>query len=303
MIPIRGTTRVLGVFGDPVEHTLSPSMHNRALAHLGLDYVYVPFHVRPPHLREAVRGVRALGITGVNVTIPHKVAMLEHLDALDPGARLSGAVNTVHNQDGRLVGYNTDGPGFVRSLQEEAGVDPAGKRFVIVGAGGAARAIAVQLALSGAAHIAIVNRTVKNAEVLLEVVRQAVAEAAHVGGDQLGTHAQVVEWADAKGLAQVFAEGRVVINTTSVGMAPKSDVPSVVPPELLHPGQLVCDIVYVPQETSLLKAAKARGCQVLEGLGMLAYQGAIAFEYFTGQVAPVELMRQTLAEALAARTQ
>ncbi len=286
---IDGHTRVVGVFGEPVEHTLSPAMHNRAFAALGLNYVYVAFPVAPARLGEAVRAVRALGLAGVNVTIPHKVAVMDHLDHVEPAAALIGAVNTIVPRDGRLVGTNTDGAGFVRSLQEEAGLTPAGRHFVVLGAGGAARAIAMQLALSGAARITLVNRTPQRAEALADAVARAAA--ARVEALPL----------EERAVASALAEADALIHTTSVGMAPHSDVPPVVPPHLLPPHLLVCDIVYTPRETSLLRAARARGCRVLEGLGMLVYQGAIAFELFTGQPAPAAVMREALEEALARR--
>ena len=301
---IDGRTRVVGVFGDPVEHSLSPPMHNRAFAALGLNFVYVAFHVRPERLPEAVRAVRALDLAGVNVTIPHKVAVMAHLDEVDPAAALIGAVNTVVNRGGRLYGTNTDGAGFVRSLREEAGLEPAGRRFVLLGAGGAARAIAMQLALDGAAELTIANRTVDRAEALAAAVTKGLAAVpgARGTGPVAGT-APVVRAVPLEpgALQGALAEADAVIHTTPVGMDPHSDVPPVVAPELLRPGQLVCDIVYTPRQTALLRAARARGCRVLEGLGMLVYQGAIAFELFTGCPAPVEVMRQALEEALARR--
>lgn len=284
---LSGRTRVAGVFGDPVEHSLSPPMHNAAFAALGLDWVYVPFHVKPEALPAAVRGVAALGMAGVNVTVPHKVAVLDHLDEVDDEARLIGAVNTIVHRAGRLIGYNTDGRGFLRSLEREGATAPKGSSVVILGAGGAAQAIACSLALHGAARVTIANRTPEKARALA----RRIAPYARAEGISL----------DPFELAPRLAEADILVHTTSLGMYPHHDVLPAVPPELLSPGTLVCDIVYTPRETSLIAAARARGCRVVTGEGMLAYQGAIAFELWTGREAPEEVMLETLRALLAAR--
>lgn len=285
---ITGRTRVAGVFGDPVAHSLSPPMHNAAFAELGLDGVYVPFHVRPQHLAAAVAGVRALGLVGVNVTIPHKVTILPLLDEVAKSARLIGAVNTVVNRDGRLEGHNTDGQGFVRSMRAASDVEPADRRVLILGAGGAAQAIAVQMALEGAAEVAVANRTYAKAVSLAEAVS--------------GIAAATTAYALTALTPAVTERYNIVVHTTSWGMAPSDRVPPLLPPELLHPHHLVCDIVYTPQETSLLRAARERGCAVLEGLGMLVHQAALAFELWTEAQAPAYLMERVLREELAKRT-
>ena len=284
---ITGKTKVAGVFGDPVEHSLSPPMHNAAYRHLGMDWIYVPFLVKPDRLGEAVRGVRAMGLAGVNVTVPHKVAVMAHLDEIDEEARLIGAVNTVVNRDGRLIGYNTDGRGFLRSLQRQAGKDPKGAHVLVLGAGGAALAISCSFALAGAGSVTIANRTPEKAEAL----------AARIG-DRVPARAVRLSQGD-PGLEQALATAEVVVHTTTVGMYPHHDAPPVIPVERLNPKALVCDIVYRPRETALLRAARARGLAVLTGEGMLAYQGAIAFELFTGREAPEELMLNTLRKRLA----
>lgn len=286
-LEITGKTKVAGVFGDPVEHSLSPPMHNAAYRHLGMDWVYVAFPVKPERLAEAVRGVRAMGLAGVNITVPHKVAVMEHLDEVDEEARLIGAVNTVVNREGRLVGYNTDGRGFIRSLKRQAGVDPAGARVLILGAGGAALAIGCSLALAGAGAVTVANRTLEKAERLAERLQGLV-------------RAQAVRLsADDPAFEEELEQAEIVVHTTTVGMYPHHEAPPVIPVERLHPGALVCDIVYRPRETALVRAAKARGLRVLTGEGMLAYQGAIAFELFTGREAPEELMLETLKALLA----
>lgn len=292
MQAVGGTTRVIGVFGDPVQHSLSPAMHNAALAHLGLDYVYVPFHVPQGRLAAACEGLRALQVRGTNVTIPHKVEIQAHLDARSQEAELIGAVNTVVNEDGRLVGYNTDGAGFVRSLREEAAFAPDGRRVLLLGAGGAAKAIAVGLALAGAGEIVIANRTLAKAEAIANVVQSAASTRARALG--------VAQWPapDDAALRAAAAEAELIVNATSLGMHAGAGEPPIIPAAWLQPDHCVCDIVYTPPETPLLAAAKAAGARALPGIGMLIHQGAIAFEHFTGQPAPVAVMRAALLAAL-----
>lgn len=285
---IDGTTRVAGVIGDPVAHTLSPPMHNAAFASQGLGWVYVPFRVAPEHLGEAVRAVRALNLAGLNVTIPHKVAVLEYLDELDESARLIGAVNTIVNKGGRLIGYNTDGAGFLRSLRSDAGTEPRGRSLLLVGAGGAARAIGVQLVLEGASRVDVANRTYEKAKDLAQHLTQGAGGKSRAYAlDEL--------------TPQVLRGYDVIVHTTSWGMAPQADVPPLISSDALSPDTLVCDIVYTPRETTLLRAAKAQGCRVLEGLGMLVHQAALAYELWTGQRAPVDVMYSVLETKLAER--
>ncbi|GIP39550.1 shikimate dehydrogenase (NADP(+)) [Paenibacillus sp. J31TS4] len=281
--PIDTATTLYGVFGHPVAHSKSPLMLNRAFREAGINAAYAAFHVLPGMLEDAVRGIRALGFRGVNVTVPHKVEVMRYLDAVDPEAERIGAVNTIVNEQGRLTGYNTDGIGYVRSLKEETGFSPAGRRIVLVGAGGAARGIAFALAKEGPARLVLANRTAAKAESLAEDLSGLCASAG-VSLDQA---------------ADELAQADLIVNTTLVGMHPHPDeLP--VDPSLLRAGQLVSDIVYTPRETALLKEARARGAAVHGGLGMFIYQGAYAFEYWTGTAAPVEAMRQAVEEALGA---
>lgn len=286
MIPVSGATSVVGIIGRPVAHSLSPLMHNRAFAHLGMDWVYVPFEVREGELAAAAAGLRALSVKGVNVTVPHKTSVLPYLDELTPEAAAVGAVNTVINRGGRLVGDNTDGIGFVRSLREEAGFDPRGRRAVVLGAGGAARAVAMALAWAGCERIVVVNRTESKARALADAVARQGAEAS---GLPLAREA----------LAEVVAEADLLVQATTLGMAGNPGLP--VDADWLRPPLLVADVVYTPLETPLLRAAKARGCAVLPGWGMLLYQGAEAFERWTGVPAPTTVMREVLLAALTGR--
>jgi shikimate dehydrogenase len=274
-----------GIFGYPIGHSLSPLMHNTAFAHHALDAMYLPFAVRPAHIGIAVKSIAALHIYGVNVTIPHKQAVMAWLDELTPEARLIGAVNTIHLRDGGLHGYNTDGIGFLRAL-EEAGSEVAGRTVMLLGAGGAARAIAVQLCLSGIRRLYLANRTSTRAEALAAFLKQNLPPA----------DISVVSMGEAS-LAAHLPHTDIVVNATSVGMHPRD--PLVLPSTELSPRHLVCDIVYRPLQTPLLRAAQQQGARTVDGLGMLLHQGAKAFEIWTEHAFPIPLIRARLLEALA----
>jgi shikimate dehydrogenase len=277
---ISATTRVAAVIGNPVRHSLSPALHNAAFAALGLDWVYVAFEVAegPAAVRAALAGMGTLGIEGLNVPMPHKTAVAEAVDELTEAARALRAVNTVvRGANGRLVGHNTDGAGFVASLRE-AGHDPAGARCVVLGGGGAARAVVQALAAAGATEVAVVNRT----------------EARAIEAARLAGAAGRVAALDAVGGADV------VVNATSVGMgADAGALP--LDPARLRRGQVVADLVYHPLDTALLGAARAAGATAVDGLGMLVHQAALAFELWTGRQPPVGDMRAAALAALAAR--
>ena len=284
---MRGSTKVVGVFGFPVEHSLSPAMHNAAFAALRLSFLYVPFAVAPENLEPALRGLNALGIVGVNLTIPHKEAVLPFLDEITDEARAIGAVNTVHVTGGRLLGDNTDGRGFFEPLRE-MGVSVTGRSVVVLGAGGAARAVVFRLVHEGA-HVTLVNRTPERAERL-------AADAAPTGTGTVRT--LTFELHDAKELGKRIAESELLVHTTRVGMSPHSDALPPVPLEAFHSDLLVYDLVYNPVETELLKQARARGCSTLTGVKMLVFQGAAAFERWTGQWPPTDVMEQAVLEGL-----
>ena len=274
-----------GIFGYPIGHSLSPLMHNTAFTHYGLDAVYLPFAVPPAHLEMALKSIVALHMGGVNVTIPHKQAVMAWIDELSPEAHLSGAINTIHLRDGRLHGYNTDGIGFLRAL-EEAGSDVAGCTVMLLGAGGAARAIAVQLCLSGIRRLYLANRTLARAEDLAAFLQQNVPHA----------DISVVTLGEAS-LAAYLPDTDIVVNATSIGMHPHD--PMLLPPHELGPRHLVCDIVYRPLHTPLLRAAQRQGARTVDGLGMLLHQGAKAFEIWTEHAFPLALIRARLLEAVA----
>jgi shikimate dehydrogenase len=274
-------TILFGVFGDPIRHSRSPIMLNRAFQEMGLNAAYAAFHVRPQDLGDAIRGIRALGYRGINVTIPHKVEVMQYLDEIDEGAQVIGAVNTIVNEAGRLIGYNTDGIGYVRSLKEETGTRLQGKSVLLIGAGGAARGVAYALAKEGAACIYIANRT-KERAVELAATISAFTKSVGLGMDEL---------------EEAAGEASLVVNTTSAGMHPNVDeLPIAV--DLLSNRQLVSDLIYNPRITKFLREAEAKGARIHGGLGMFIYQGAYAFEYWTGTTAPVAAMRQIVEQSL-----
>ncbi len=276
-------TRLCGVIGDPIEHSLSPVMHNAAFRELGLDYAYFAFHVPKESLKPAILGVVGLGIVGLNVTIPHKLQVLRYLDHVDEEASRLGAVNTVINRDGRLYGCNTDGIGALRAL-EQNGVTVKGKRSTLMGAGGASRAIAFKLS-EHVRSMTILNRTKSRAASLARSLRR-----------YRNIEVKVKELTE-ENLSETLRETDILINATPIGMWPNVDV-TPVRKELLPSGLTVFDIVYNPIQTRLLHDASKRGCRVIDGVDMLVHQGAPAFKLWTGREAPIEVMRKAVLRAL-----
>ena len=282
---ISAKTMVCGLIGDPVEHSMSPVMHNAAFSQLGLDYLYAAFRVKKEALGKAIDGMRALNIRGLNVTIPHKVAVIPFLDEVDALAKKIGAVNTIVNDGGVLRGYNTDSTGFLRALLEK-GIEPKGKNVVILGAGGASRAISFILVDSGA-NLTILNR------------RPGLDRAAELAGrisQTSGKKVTVLEL-DRENLGRALAKADLLVNATSVGMSPGIDQ-TPVNSDLLRSNLIVYDIVYNPMKTRLLREAEAAGAETIGGLDMLVWQGAVAFEMWTGQKAPAGLMKQEAVQLL-----
>lgn len=267
---INGKTKVLGIIGDPIEHTLSPLMHNAAFRELGLNYCYVPFHVKPLRLKEAIDGSRALNIRGLNVTVPHKEKVIEYLDELSDEAGYIGAVNTILNEEGFLKGYNTDAFGFVKSLEEE-GIEIEGKSFLVLGAGGASRAVVYGI-LKNSGKVYLYNRTKDKALKMKE------------------TYSEVGNITLVESPENIIRDVDIVVNTTSLGLKPNDPMP--IEPSLIRKHQIYCDIVY--PETPLMREAEKLGCKVVGGLGMLLWQAARAFNIWTGQEAPVQVMKKAL---------
>lgn len=288
-IGISGRTKVCGIFGCPVEHTFSPALHNAAFVTTGLDYVYVPFEVAPRSLAAAVEAIRALGLVGVNVTVPHKEAVLPLLDGLSEEAARIGAVNTIVNREGYLYGDNTDGKGYLKALRE-AGFAPAGRTVLFLGAGGSARAVAVQLALAGASKLVFTNRTEARA-----------ADLARLIAEKTGIQVDLVTWPEQAGdklPTKTLADADLVVQATSLGMSPKVYETVPLPFASFRPGQVASDLVYNPVETLFLKKARLAGAVTVSGLGMLLHQGALAFELWTGIPAPLAVMREVLKKEL-----
>jgi shikimate dehydrogenase len=276
---ISGKTRVCGVIGDPIEHSLSPIMHNAAFQALHLDYAFLAFKVKPAEVENAINGMRALNIRGLNVTMPHKSTVMNYLDRTDLSAQIVNSVNTILNKESKLFGFNTDGVGALKALREN-GVEPKGRKVLLLGAGGAARAIAYTMAKE-ADELAVLNRTMKEAQALAKLLEKA-ANKKIVAGSLSPVEIQ-----------HNLQDSDILINATSIGMKPKADE-SLVAPKLLRPDLSVMDIVYNPLETKLAKDAKAAGAKVISGVEMLIYQGAASFELWTGKSAPVEVMRQAV---------
>lgn len=282
---ISGKARICGIIGDPVEHTMSPVMHNAAFNKLGLDFIYIPFLVKKEFLKEAIEGMKAMNIRGLSVTQPHKVEVMKLLDSIDPLAEKMGTVNTIVNDSGILTGSNTDADGFLRGLLEN-GIEPTGKNVVVLGAGGASRAVSFILADRGA-NLVILNR-------LLELEwAESLAERI---SDSLNVKVEALELTS-NNLKKAIVEADILVNTTNVGMSPDTDK-TLVDPDLLRQGLVVYDVIYNPIKTRLLKEAEKAGAKIISGLDMLVYQGVIAFEKWTGQKAPVEVMKEAALKSL-----
>ncbi len=269
---IDANTKICCLIGDPVEHSLSPLIHNAGYQALGINYTYVSFQVSD--IKQAIEGIRGLGIRGASITIPHKTSAIKYLDRIDPLAEAIGAVNTVVNDDGVLTGYNTDGEGALKALEEVTAL--RGKKAVLIGGGGSALAIAVGLKKKGV-KLVVLNRTEDKARKL----------AKQVNAEDSGSLERLAE----------ISSADILIHTTSVGMWPKTSE-TIIPDELLHDRLTVFDIVYNPKETRLLIEARERGCAIVHGYKMLLYQAARQFELFTGRQAPLPAMESALTQAL-----
>jgi len=277
MMVIWGKTRVCGVIGDPIEHTLSPTIHNAAFDQLKLDFVFLAFRVKAADLENTIRGMRGLAIHGLNVTMPHKSTVISFLDEVDATVQFLGSANTILNKDGKLSGFNTDGVGALKALREN-GVALSEKKMLLLGAGGAAKAIAFSLAKE-VGELAILNRAAEKAKELAETLGRMFNKKVVGGG--LSSDA----------IAKNLRDSDILINATSVGMKPNL-TQSLVAPQWLKSDLAVMDIVYNPVETKLAKDAKAAGAKVISGVEMLIYQGAASFEIWTGRSAPIEIMRR-----------
>jgi quinate/shikimate dehydrogenase len=285
---IDGRTKLLGLLATPIGHSLSPAMHNMSLRKLGLNYAYMAFEVGNEQLADAVAGMRALNVRGFNVSMPNKTKILPLLDELSPAAKFAGAVNTVVNENGKLIGHITDGTGYMRALKEE-GIDVVGKKMTLLGAGGAATAIAIQAALDGVREISIFNRddeffarAERNAQIINEEMQN------------VNCKANVYRLEDEEKLKEEIASSDILTNATGVGMKPLEGESLIKDASWLRSELIVSDVVYIPRKTKLLEIAESAGCKTLNGLGMMLWQGAKAFEIWTGQQMPVDYVKEQL---------
>lgn len=284
-----GETKLFGIFGNPVQHSLSPRMHHAAFEALNLPHVYLPFRIAPDQLKKAVDAIRTLDIQGINVTIPHKEKIMSYLDEIDPAAKKIGAVNTIKNEGGRLIGFNTDGKGFVASLIE-SGIDPVDRAVLLIGAGGAAKGVAMALLAAGTTEIHIRTRRATAAEDLATRLQN------------ISPHSKITVIADrsGKGISLQTNKPVLLINSTPLGMQSADALPF--PPAQIKAQWAIADLIYRPYETPLLLAAKKIGAFTIPGLGMLLHQGTLAFEIWTGLKAPLKVMRQALWQAFSEDT-
>lgn len=278
---ILGKTKLLGVIGYPIEHSLSPLMQNAAIKDLKVDYVYLPLEVAPENLKDAIHGLKSFGFVGVNITIPHKQSVINFMNELSEEADMIGAVNTIHIKDGKYYGYNTDAYGFLTSLKEEAQVDLAGKKITIIGAGGVSRAISAACVFSGAKRLVIMD----------VVIEKAIELCSTLSKFKKGCEIINVMPGENK-LEYLIANSDILINSTPLGMHKNDPLP--VRTEYIASGTFVFDVIYNVGNTPLLKEARKNGCKVLNGLSMLAHQGARSFEIWTGIKPNVYKMKKTL---------
>lgn len=278
---IDGKTKLVGIIGWPIEHTFSPSLHNAAFTEVGLDWAYLPLSVSPDDLEAAVDGIKAMGFMGFNVTMPHKKTVIEYLDGLSEEAILADAVNTVKRDDDRLIGHNTDGRGFIESLKMDADFLPEGKDALIIGAGGAARSVAISLAMSNVSSLTVVNRTSNKAKILTALIKDNFPEC----------EVKVLSQNDEK-IVSAKKSSQLIVNATSKGMRDNPGLPIDI--DGISSGHLVYDLIYDPVETDFLKRASELGAKTINGMKMLLYQGMIAWEIWTGLKPPADKMAETL---------
>lgn len=283
-IPITGHTKFMGLLGSPVSHSISPLMHNESFRILGLDYVYLCFDIKEDGLKTAVDGLKMAGIRGFNLTMPCKNLMAELCDELSPAASLIGAVNTVVNENGKLMGHNTDGVGFWRASMEE-NISPKDTSITLMGMGGAATSIAVQAALDGAKNLYLFARPTSR---FWNRARHLVDEL----NKYTNCNVQLFQQEDTSSLSTSIQSSQLLINGTSVGMAPNTDQSIITDLSLFHPELTVADVIYNPRETRLLKEAQQAGCRTYNGMYMLLYQGAEGFKLWTGQEMPIKHIKE-----------
>lgn len=279
---IKGSTRLIGLLGNPVKHSKSPHMHNLCFEKLGLDYVYMAFGIQDNLIGKSVDAMRILNFKGFNVTMPHKQRVMDFLDEISEDAKIIGSVNTVVNNNGRLIGYNTDGRGFVKALEEE-GQGFKDEKIIIIGAGGASKSISIQLAFDGAREVVLFNRTTHKAQEISDIINKEMPN----------SKARALEL-DEKILKKELKDSKVLINATSIGMKDTIDKSVITSPNILHKDLFVADIIYAPSKTKFLFQAEEVGCRTMNGTSMLLYQGALAFKMWTGKDMPIEDVKERI---------
>ena len=285
-----GETQLIGLFATPIRHSLSPTMHNLAFKKLGLNYVYLAFEVGNEELVDVIKGMRALKVRGFNVSMPNKTKVLPYLDELADSAKFTGTVNTVVNENGRLIGHSTDGIGYTRNLKEH-GIDIRGKKMTLIGSGGAATSIAIQSALDGISEISIFARNdaffekaVENARIINEDMKD------------YSVKASVYHLEDNNQLKKEISSSDILTNGTGVGMKPLEGMSVIEDLSMLRPDLIVTDVIYSPFKSKLLQQAEAIGATAINGIGMMLWQGALAFEIWTGQKMPIEYIQEQMFE-------
>ena len=279
---ITGHTGLACLLGSPVEHSISPAMHNEAFELLGLDYAYLAFDVDVDAMPQTVEGLRNMNVLGFNVTMPGKNIMCELCDELSPAARIGGAVNTVFNDNGTLTGYTTDGIGFMEACKD-ADFEIIGKKMTLLGAGGAASAILIQAALDGVSQISVFS--------IHDMFRSRIEKIAAILNLETNCKISLYDFEDPEVLRREVQDSVILVNGTSVGMAPNTDACIIKDTSILHKDLMVFDVIYSPEETKLLKLAREAGCRTANGLYMLLYQGAASFKIWTGQDMPIDLIK------------
>ena len=279
---VKATTNIYGIFGHPVKHSLSPNMHNSAFNELGLDSVYVAFDIEPDNIGEATNAIKVMGLKGINITIPHKQTIIPYLDEVSPDAKLTGAVNTVKNEDGKLSGFNTDVGGFLRAIREDLDFTPEGKTLFLIGAGGAARAVLSAFCMNGGAIVYIADIIKEKAIKLADQFKANFKE--------ISIETNNIE--DRGIVSEKFSEADILVNASPAGMDGIGTLD--IPLNNLKQSAVVYDLVYKPVKTQLLQDAKKLGHKASGGLTMLLYQGAESFEIWTGETAPVDVMKKAL---------
>lgn len=279
---IQGTTQLTGLLGYPIKHSRSPHMHNSAFGKLGLDYAYLAFDIKEGFLEEGLNSMKTLNAKGFNITMPHKEKVIDYLDEISDDAKIIGSVNTVLNDNGKWIGYNTDGRGLVKAL-EAAHVEFMGKKIVMIGAGGAGKAIAVQLAFEGAKEVVIMNRTLSNAEKVMKKINENI----HT------SKARALPL-DESVLKKELKDATIFINCTPIGMKDTMDQSLIIDKNTLHKDLFVVDIIYDPLKTKLLSMAEEVGCKTMNGIGMMIYQGALAFKIWTNADMPIDYIDEVL---------